>query len=382
MRIGQLIGGAAFAGGVRAATPARRARAGVDFVEPSLQECPAPHCRSTRAPGGGRAAFVRRVRPVFVRWLRAVFVGWVRAATPAFPRNAHIKFDADDSPPRPLSLSASPEETARMKTPINPFKKAIAEKRTQYGLWVSLMGPLNTEICAAAGFDWLLLDARTRAQRSAERAAAGAGDRRLPGRARHRPHPHGPRQGRPGADQAVPRRRRADPAGSHGGDGGASPRAGALHALPARRHPRHGRTRASGWGRNASYAKEANEQVCLLVQVETQAGVRNLDAIAAVEGVDGVFIGPADLSAAFGHVGDPWHPEMMKMHEDAVPPHPGGRQGGGHPDARRSAGEEARRDGRHFHRGGHRQQPDGEVHQRAGGKFKGAPPQPEARGNY
>ena len=46
-----------------------------------------------------------------------------------------------------------------MKTPVNAFKKAIAEKRTQYGLWVSLMGPLNTEICAAAGFDWILLDA-------------------------------------------------------------------------------------------------------------------------------------------------------------------------------------------------------------------------------
>ena len=45
-----------------------------------------------------------------------------------------------------------------MKTPVNAFKKAIAEKRTQYGLWVSLLGPLNTEICAAAGFDWLLLD--------------------------------------------------------------------------------------------------------------------------------------------------------------------------------------------------------------------------------
>jgi len=75
-------------------------------------------------------------------------------------------------------------------------------------------------------------------------------------------------------------------------------------------------TRASGWGRNASYAKEANREVCLLVQVETQEGVSNLDAIAAVDGVDGVFIGPSDLSAAFGHVGDPWHPEMMKLHED------------------------------------------------------------------
>ena len=45
-----------------------------------------------------------------------------------------------------------------MQTPINPFKKALAEKRTQYGLWHSLLGPLNTEICAAAGYDWLLLD--------------------------------------------------------------------------------------------------------------------------------------------------------------------------------------------------------------------------------
>jgi 4-hydroxy-2-oxoheptanedioate aldolase len=76
-------------------------------------------------------------------------------------------------------------------------------------------------------------------------------------------------------------------------------------------------TRASGWGRNAGYATEANEQVCLLVQAETRKGIDNLDEIAAVEGVDGVFIGPSDLSAAFGHVGDPWHPEMEKIIADA-----------------------------------------------------------------
>jgi 4-hydroxy-2-oxoheptanedioate aldolase len=74
--------------------------------------------------------------------------------------------------------------------------------------------------------------------------------------------------------------------------------------------------RASRWGRAANYTKEANREVCLLVQVETQEGVRNVDAIAAVEGVDGVFIGPSDLSAAFNHVGDPWHPEMVKLHAD------------------------------------------------------------------
>jgi 4-hydroxy-2-oxoheptanedioate aldolase len=75
--------------------------------------------------------------------------------------------------------------------------------------------------------------------------------------------------------------------------------------------------RASAWGRNPRYAKEANEQVCLLVQIETREGVKNLDAIAALDGIDGVFIGPADLSAAFGHVGDPWHPEMQEIIADA-----------------------------------------------------------------
>jgi 4-hydroxy-2-oxoheptanedioate aldolase len=76
-------------------------------------------------------------------------------------------------------------------------------------------------------------------------------------------------------------------------------------------------TRASAWGRNATYAKEANREVCLLVQAETREAIKNLDAIAATEGVDGVFVGPADLSAAFGHVGDPWHPEMQEIIADA-----------------------------------------------------------------
>jgi 4-hydroxy-2-oxoheptanedioate aldolase len=76
--------------------------------------------------------------------------------------------------------------------------------------------------------------------------------------------------------------------------------------------------RASRWGRYPNYAKEANEQVCLLVQVETKAGLENLDAIAATPGVDGVFIGPADLSAALGYVGQATHPEMLKTIDGAI----------------------------------------------------------------
>ena len=84
-----------------------------------------------------------------------------------------------------------------------------------------------------------------------------------------------------------------------------------------------GGARASRWGRLPNYAKEANDQVCLLVQAESREALANLDAIAATEGVDGVFIGPADLSAALGHVGNPMHPEVQAAIEDAIGRIPG-----------------------------------------------------------
>jgi 4-hydroxy-2-oxoheptanedioate aldolase len=204
-----------------------------------------------------------------------------------------------------------------MQTPVNPFKKAMAEKRTQIGLWVSLMGPLTTEICAAAGFDWLLLDAEhtpndpMNVMQQSQVIAAYPGVHAIA----RIPMGHGyvgqalikqyldagvqtllvPMVDTPEQARELVRCMRYPPDGIRG--------------MAA--------TRASGWGRNASYAKEANDQVCLLVQAETREGIRNLDAIAAVEGVDGVFIGPSDLSAAFGHVGDPWHPEMQDIIADA-----------------------------------------------------------------
>lgn len=204
-----------------------------------------------------------------------------------------------------------------MKTPINRFKQAIREGCTQYGLWVSLLGPLNTEICAAAGFDWLLLDGEhtpndpyNLLQQS--QVIAAYPDTHAIARV---PIGHGfvgqglIKQYLDVGIQTVlvPMVETAEQA---------------RELVRCMRYPPDGirgmaATRASGWGRNASYAKEANEQVCLLVQAETRKGIDNLDEIAAVEGVDGVFIGPSDLSAAFGHVGDPWHPEMEKIIADS-----------------------------------------------------------------
>ena len=79
-----------------------------------------------------------------------------------------------------------------------------------------------------------------------------------------------------------------------------------------------GGARASRWGRFPNYAREANAQVCLLVQAETRAALDNLDAIVATEGVDGVFIGPADLSASLGHVGNPGHKEVQAAIDDTI----------------------------------------------------------------
>jgi 4-hydroxy-2-oxoheptanedioate aldolase len=204
-----------------------------------------------------------------------------------------------------------------VQTPINQFKKALAEERTQYGLWCSMLAPLPTEICAAAGFDWVLLDGEHSPNDPMNLLQQGqvlAGYPATSAVARV-PMGHGyvgqalikqyldvgiqsilvPMVDTPEQARELVRCMRYPPGGIRG--------------MAA--------TRASGWGRNTSYAKEANEQACLLVQVETREGMKNLDAIAATEGVDGVFIGPSDLSAAFGHVGDPWHPEMQELIADA-----------------------------------------------------------------
>lgn len=204
-----------------------------------------------------------------------------------------------------------------MKPIANPFKQALKEKRAQYGLWVSLLGPLTTEICAAAGYDWLLLDAEHTPNdplNLLQQAQVIAGYPGTHAIARV-PMGHG------FVGQAlikqyldcgiqtllVPMVETAEQA---------------RELVRCMRYPPEGirgmaAARASGWGRNTTYAKDANREVCLLVQAETRLGIQNLDEIAAVDGVDGVFIGPSDLSAAFGHLGDPWHPEMEEIIADS-----------------------------------------------------------------
>ena len=205
-----------------------------------------------------------------------------------------------------------------MQTPTNLFKKALQDKRPQIGLWMGLASDYTAEICALAGFDWLVIDGehspndlnRILAQLKTLAAYPGShavtrvpvGDTALIKQYLDLgaqnilvPMVDTPEQ----AAQLV----RAMRYPQNDGQGGVRGMAGA---------------RASRWGHYADYFKRANEEVCLLVQVESLEALKNLDAIAATPGVDGVFIGPADLSASMGHVGNAAHPEVQAAIEDAI----------------------------------------------------------------
>jgi len=205
-----------------------------------------------------------------------------------------------------------------MQTPANPFKQALVERRPQIGLWLGLANAYSAEICAGAGFDWLLIDGEHAPNGVSDVLAQAQAIAAYPGTHAVARVPTGdsvlikqyldvgvqtllvpmvdtPEQ----AAQLV----RACRYPQDDGQGGIRGMAGA---------------RASRWGRFPNYAKEANAQVCLLVQAETRAALEQLDAIAATPGVDGVFIGPADLSASMGHVGNPGHPEVQAAIEDGI----------------------------------------------------------------
>jgi 4-hydroxy-2-oxoheptanedioate aldolase len=79
-----------------------------------------------------------------------------------------------------------------------------------------------------------------------------------------------------------------------------------------------GSARATSFGTIDNYTATADEQICLMLQIETRAGIAALDAIASTEGVDCVFIGPSDLSADMGHPGNPYAPEVLGVIEDAI----------------------------------------------------------------
>ncbi|WP_170326202.1 aldolase/citrate lyase family protein [Ruegeria arenilitoris] len=202
-----------------------------------------------------------------------------------------------------------------MAAPTNTFKQALTKGDRLIGCWSSFAEPVAAEIMGTAGFDWLVVDGEhapndIRSLRDQLIALAAS--------------PSHPVVRVPVGDTAlikmvldigaqtilVPMVNSAEQA---------------RELVSACRYPPEGlrgvgagAARATGYGSVADYIQTADEQICLLVQVENRAGIAALDDILQVDGVDGVFIGPADLSTDMGFQGNSAAPEVRATIADAI----------------------------------------------------------------
>ena len=202
-----------------------------------------------------------------------------------------------------------------MPAPKNIFKNVLKQGRAQIGLWVALANAYTAEICAGAGYDWLLIDAE-HAPNDIQTLVA-----QLQAVAKYPVHPIV----RPPIGEAWLIKQILDIGAQTILVPMVETKEQAEAMVRAVRYPPHGirgvgasLARASGFNRIPDYLQSANDEVCLLLQIESRAGLANLDAIASTEGVDGVFVGPADLAADMGFLGKPGAAEVQAAVEDAL----------------------------------------------------------------
>lgn len=197
----------------------------------------------------------------------------------------------------------------------NAFKKALKNEEVQYGFWMGLANAYCAEICAGSGFDWLAIDGE-HAPNDLRTILA-----QLQAIAAYPSHP----VVRPVEGTTAIVKQLLD----IGAQNILIPLVETVeHAramVKASLYPPQGirgvgtaLVRAANWNRRTEYLTRANDEVSLLLQIETRKGLDALDEILTVDGVDGIFIGPADLSANLGYLGQPNHPEVQKIIEDAI----------------------------------------------------------------
>jgi 4-hydroxy-2-oxoheptanedioate aldolase len=201
-----------------------------------------------------------------------------------------------------------------MELPRNAFKQALKAGRAQIGLWSSLSSNYTVEVIAGAGFDWILLDME-HSPNDLESLLA-----QLQAAA---PYPAHPVVRVPWNDRVTIKRVLDVGAQSLLVPYVSTPQE-ATAAVSSMRYPPAGArgvagtTRATRFGRVRDYARRAHEELCLLVQVEAPAALDNIEAICAVEGIDGVFIGPADLHASLGFPGEVANAAVKPRIDEAI----------------------------------------------------------------
>lgn len=196
-----------------------------------------------------------------------------------------------------------------MKLPPNPFTHAIAAGEKQIGYWVSMASNISAEIVAGSGFDWVIVDMEHapndyHSVLSQLQAFEASNTTALV---------------RPEWNDPVAVKRVLD----LGAKGLLFPMVQSVEeakkAVAATRYPPHGNRgvagamRATGYGRITDYAERVEEEITVLIQLETRAAIAEAEAIAAVDGVSGIFFGPADIAADMGMIGKPMAPEVWDL---------------------------------------------------------------------
>jgi 4-hydroxy-2-oxoheptanedioate aldolase len=201
-----------------------------------------------------------------------------------------------------------------VEIPSNRFKREIRAGRPQIGLWSALASHIAAEIVAGSGFDWLLIDTEhapndpLTVHTQLQAMASGTASPIV----------------RPAWNDAVLFKRFLDLGVQSFLVPWVQSAEEARRAVAATRYPPHGvrgvaaTTRANQYGRIKNDPAPIHEELCVVVQIETRAALDHLEAIAAVDGVDGLFIGPSDLAADFGHVGQNAHPDVRAAIDRAI----------------------------------------------------------------
>lgn len=196
----------------------------------------------------------------------------------------------------------------------NAFKAALKEFRQQRGVWCTINDSLVAEMVAGCGFDWMMFDTEHSALDPISvvpllQAVAPYDVSAIV---------------RPGSLNAAEIKKLLDLGAQtilvpmvHNADM-AREAVAAMDYAPSGIRGVSGLTRATRFGTIANYHKTARSELCLIVQVESVEALGQIEAIAAVEGVDAIFVGPADLAASLGYAGEPSHPEVTKVVMDAI----------------------------------------------------------------
>jgi 4-hydroxy-2-oxoheptanedioate aldolase len=196
----------------------------------------------------------------------------------------------------------------------NAFKAALAAGKLQIGIWSSLCSNIAADILSDSGFNWILLDTEHSPNEIPDlvgQLQAVRGGTATP-------------IIRPAWNDAVLAKRALDIGAQTLLFPYVQNAEEAKRAVESTRYPPQGirgvsvAARASRYGRTPGYLGRANTEICVLVQVETRTALNELEAIARVDGVDGVFIGPSDLAASLGHIGNPAHADVQAAIKDAV----------------------------------------------------------------